>query len=176
MSQLLVWLVLALVIVLNAVGVFLAFLQLPGTWLIVLLMSLVAWWRSEQVFWIALALLIFLAILGEILELIGVVRGSRRAGGSKRAAILALVGSVGGAIVGTITVPLPVIGTLVGACLGAGAGSYFGDRWAGQEHAEAATAGKGAAIGRLWATVAKAGIGALMWLVAAVAIFWAQLN
>jgi len=176
MSHSLVWLALVLVVVVNAAGVFLVFLQLPGTWLILLLMGLITWWRDEQVYWVALAILLGLAVLGEILELIGAARGSRKAGGSKRAAVLALVGGVVGAILGTFVIPVPVIGTLVGACLAAGVGSYLGDRWAGRHHVDAAVAGKGAAMGRFWATMAKAGIGVLMWLVAAVAIFWAQLN
>jgi uncharacterized protein YqgC (DUF456 family) len=72
-----------------------------------------------------------LAVLAEMLEFILGAAGSRRAGGSTRAAALAIVGSLVGGIVGT-ALPLPMLGTLIGACLGAFIGSLLGDLWAGR--------------------------------------------
>ena len=176
MGEVLIWICLALLLLVNAFGVFLVLLQLPGTWVMLLATGLAAWWQSERIGWAAIIILAVLAIIGEIIEFIGSAHGSRKAGGTRRAAILSLVFGVIGAIVGAMlgsVVPVigTVIGTLIGACLGAGLGSYLGDRWAGRSHRQATQSGQGAAVGRLWGTVGKVMVAVVMWLVTAVAVF-----
>ncbi len=151
-----------------ALGVVLTALQLPGTWLIVLATGLVAWWRWDQqtIGWYALAAVLGLAILGEVLEFIAGALGARTAGASKRAAAIAIVGGVIGAIAGTPLIPIPIVGTLVGAAIGAGLGSVLGDKWAGRQWGEALKGGQGAAIGKLGGSVAKLTVAVLMWFVA----------
>jgi uncharacterized protein YqgC (DUF456 family) len=168
------WLVMLLVLASNAIGVVLSLLQLPGTWLIALTMTLLAWWRPGRVPWLVVAVLVAMALLGEALELLASARGVRKAGGSRRGAVGALAASVGGAVLGSLV--LPVVGTLLGACLGAGLGSYLGDRWAGRSHRRAVLAGRGAAAGRFRGTVLKVGLAVAMWAVAAVALGRAVLD
>jgi uncharacterized protein YqgC (DUF456 family) len=59
-----------------------------------------------------------LAVLGVVLEFVLGAAGSRRAGGSTRAAAMTIVGSLIGAIAGT-ALRVPIVETLIGACLGA---------------------------------------------------------
>jgi uncharacterized protein len=147
--------------------------NLPGTWLMVLVTALLKWWQLAyvQVSWTVLLVAAGLVVLGEVLEFVLGAAGSRRAGGSTRAAALAIVGSLVGGIVGT-ALPVPLVGTLIGACLGAFAGSMLGDVWAGRLLFPSFEAGLGAAVGRFWGTVAKLAVGAIIVIILAVAAFF----
>jgi uncharacterized protein YqgC (DUF456 family) len=145
--------------------------NLPGTWLMVLLAALVEWWQPDEFLysWPVLYLAAGLALLGEILEFLLGATGARRAGGSKRGAVLAIIGGIVGAVMGTPFAP--ILGTLIGACIGAFAGSLLGDLWAGRPIAHSIDAGKGAAAGRLWGTIAKMGVGGAIVVLLAAAPF-----
>ena len=170
-------LILAIVLLLlvNAVGVVLTALQMPGNWLILAATALFAWWRwgipDFSVGKTALILLLVLALVGELLEFLAGALGTKAAGGSKRAAALSIVGAVAGALLGTFVIPIPIVGTLIGAAVGAGLGSIAGDRWAGREWGPAFRGAKGAAIGKLSGAVAKLAVAFAMWLVPALALF-----
>lgn len=146
--------------------------NLPGTWLMVLLAAFVEWRTSDAFLfgWPVLYAAAALALLGEILEFWLGAAGARRAGGSKRGASLAIVGGIVGAILGT-PLPVPILGTLIGACVGAFVGSLLGDIWAGRPLVQSLGAGRGAASGRLWGTVAKMSLGAVIVILLAVAPF-----
>ncbi len=159
------WSVLMLI---NAAAVLLVLAQLPGTWLIVLSTTLATLIRPGPIGHATLAILVALALLGEIVEFAGASAGAAKAGGSKRGAMLSLVGAFAGAIIGSLV--MLIIGTILGACIGAGIGSYMGDRWAGRSNTEAITAGRGAAKGRFVGTLAKATIAAVMSLVTLAAV------
>jgi uncharacterized protein YqgC (DUF456 family) len=147
--------------------------NLPGTWLMVLVTAVLKWWQPDyvQVSWTVLGMAAGLAALGEVLEFILGAAGSRRAGGSRRAAALAILGSLVGGILGT-ALPVPIVGTLIGACLGAFAGSLIGDLWAGRPLFPSFEAGWGAAVGRFWGTVSKLAIGGIIVVVLALAAFF----
>lgn len=146
--------------------------NLPGTWLMVLAAAGTDWLLpGEAMFSVSsLYLSAGLALLGEVFEFFFGAAGSRRAGGSKRAAVLAILGGIVGAILGT-ALPLPIVGTLLGACAGAFAGSLLGDAMAGRPLAHSVEAGRGAAVGRLWGTIAKMSVGAAIVLILAVDAF-----
>ncbi len=98
-----------------------------------------------------------------------------KAGGSRRSAALALVGSLIGGISGlAIGVPVPVIGSLVAAvlfaALGALAGAMIGESWKGRDLDQSLRVGKAAFWGRVLGTLAKALIGAVMVVVALAAL------
>lgn len=147
--------------------------NLPGTWLMILVPVLLEWWYPGHFMfsWTVLFVATGLAVLGEVLEFILGAAGSRHAGGSTRAAALAIVGSLVGGIMGT-ALPLPIVGTLIGACLGAFAGSLLGDLWAGRPLFRSVEAGWGAAVGRFWGTVSKLAVGAIIVIVLAIAAFF----
>jgi uncharacterized protein YqgC (DUF456 family) len=83
---------------------------------------------------------------------------------------LAIVGSIIGGIAG-IALPVPIVGTLIGACLGAFGGSLIGDLWAGRPLFQSVEAGRGAAVGRFWGSVAKLTVGAVIVVILAIAAF-----
>jgi uncharacterized protein YqgC (DUF456 family) len=147
--------------------------NLPGTWLMVLVTAVLKWWLPEYVLvsWTTLGVAAGLAVLGEVLEFVLGAAGSRRAGGSTRAAALAIVGSLVGGIIGT-AIPVPVVGTLIGACLGAFAGSLIGDLWAGRPLFPSFEAGWGAAVGRFWGTMTKLAVGGVILVMLTLAAFF----
>lgn len=162
-----------LVTVLNAVWLISLVFQLPGTWLILLTTAAAAWWRSEDAMysWWPLGALLVLAIVGEIIETFASMAGSSKAGGGKAGAIGGVLGAIIGAIAGT-AIPIPIIGSLIGACVGAGLGAILFELPAGREWGHTLRIGQGAAVGRFWGTLGKLGVGAVMWLIAAVGAFW----
>jgi hypothetical protein len=174
LHSILVILALILVIFLNLAGVFMVLLQLPGTWLMLLVTGSWAWWYwDEQAVGIwTLVTLLALAIIGEIVETFAGVVTSKKADASKRSILLGIVGGIGGAILGTSLIPVPLFGTLIGACVGAGLAAMLGDHWAGRSWAQVKVAGKAAAHGRLWGTLGKIVIATIMWCIATAAMIF----
>jgi len=160
-----------LLIAILVVSWLLTLLGLPGNWLIVAATAahayLVPAGSSTAIGWKVVVALLVLATLGEIVELLAGAAGTTRAGGSKRGALLALVGSVVGGLVGIcIGLPIPLVGPIVAAVLFAGlgamAGAILGESWAGQNLRESWQIGRSAFWGRLAGTLAKITIGAVM--------------
>lgn len=146
---------------------------LPGAWLMILAAAATDWWLGDAPMfgWPVLLTAVGLAALGEILEFVLGAAGSRSAGGTRRAAALAIAGGIIGAIVGT-AFPPPLLGTLIGASLGAFAGSILGDLWAGRPLIHSIDAGRGAALGRFMGTVAKVVVGGIIVVILAAAAFF----
>lgn len=158
---------------LNLVFWFGIMFNLPGTWLMILFPALLEWWKPGHFMfsWTVLCVAAGFAVLGEVIEFILGAAGSRQAGGSKRGAALAIIGSIVGGIVGT-ALPVPIVGTLIGACLGAFAGSLIGDLSVGRPLPQSVAAGRGAAVGRFWGSVAKQAVGAIIVVILAIAAFF----
>lgn len=146
--------------------------NLPGTWLMVLLAVAIEWWQPDEYLfsWNVLYAAAGLAMLGELFEFGLGAAGTRQAGGSRRAAAIAILGGIVGAIMGT-ALPIPVAGTLIGASLGAFAGSLLGDLWAGRPLFHSVRAGRGAAVGRFLGTAAKLAVGGVIVVLLGVAAF-----
>lgn len=159
-------------LIVNALGVAMVALQLPGTWVVLLASAGFALLYPQTLGWWTVAILLGLAVIGEAIETLAGAAGARKAGGTKRAMLGAVAGGIVGAIVGTALIPILLVGTLAGAMAGAGVGSIVGDRWAGRPWGEAWSAGKGAAWGKLWGTLGKLAVAALMWITAAAALLW----
>jgi hypothetical protein len=147
--------------------------NLPGTWLMILFPAILEWWKPGQFMfsWTVLCVALGFAVLGEVLEFVLGAARSRQAGGSKRAAALAIGGGFVGGIVGT-ALPVPLFGTLVGACLGAFIGALIGDLWAGRTLSQSIEVGRGAAVGQFSGTVAKLAVGAVIVVILAFAAFF----
>lgn len=175
--------VLICLLLVNALGVVLVLFQLPGTWLMLVATGLAAWSlgdRSPFGVWLVVALAV-LAVLGEVVETAAGAIGSRRAGGSRRGAVLSVLTAIAGATVGASLagslslailwlVPAWLAIVLAGAAVGAGVGSIVGDRLAGRTWRESGRSGLGAAVGRLGGTGGKLAIAAAMWLTVALAM------
>jgi uncharacterized protein len=169
-----------LLTILNAVFAATIVVGLPGTWLMLVATLLVTWLRwdshlaagqqllSPTVLIVAAAL----ALVGEVLEFVAGLYGSRRAGGSKWGALGALVGTLAGGLVGTLVIPLPIVGSLIGACGGAALGALAMELYVGRAFNAAMRSGVGAGVGRLGGTLAKLAVAVMMWLVLTIALFW----
>jgi len=152
---------------------------LPGNWMIVAATALYAWLTSGpdsgHMGWAAVAIVTGLAVFGELVELGASAAGVKRVGGSRRGAVLALFGSVVGAMTGLfVGTPIPVIGSVIAALLFAGLGAFIGavlgERTAGRTWTNSCQVGRAAFLGRLIGTMAKTVVGAVMAGVAIVAV------
>lgn len=164
--------VLILLTLLAVVGWGANILGLPGNWLIVAL-ALGGWALApadnhSHVTLFPLLAMVVVASLGELFEFAASGLGASRMGGSKRGAILAIVGSIAGALVGLfggVLVPIPIVGPVIASLLlgagGAFAGTVAGERWAGKEWDASLQIGNAAFWGRLIGTVGKAVCGTI---------------
>jgi uncharacterized protein len=148
----------------------------PGNWLIAGFAALFAWLLPAEatggVTWTAVAVLVGLAIVGEVLEFGASAAGAAKHGASKRGVALSIVGAMIGSILGiTAGLPIPIIGSfvmaLVGGAAGAFFGAYIGESWKGRPEAERVAVGRGAFAGRIWGTVGKLAVGVIMLVIVA---------
>ena len=131
--------------------------------------------RCGRLGWTVVAVILGLALLGELLEFPASAMGAVKGGGSKRGAALALGGSVVGGMVGlAVGVPIPLVGSLVAAVLfgglGALLGAMVGETWKGRDLDQSWRVGKSAFWGRLLGTLAKTMVGSVMVVVVFVGI------
>ncbi len=160
------FLILAIVLLLAALaaGWMLTLLGLPGNWVLVLAAAAYAAWAptagSTRIGWAVVGGAAALAAAGEIAEMVASMWGARRAGGSRRAALFSLLGSLGGALVGAVVgIPIPVIGSALAAMLGGACGALAGaalaERTRGENARQSLRVGTAAFWGRLLGTGAK---------------------
>ncbi len=152
---------------------------LPGNWLIVLAAALYAWWLDPAavtaIGWNTVIALAVLAVLGEIVELVAGALGVTKVGGSRRGALLAILGSIVGSLVGVfVGLPIPIVGSLVAAVVfggvGATVGAMLGESWKGRGFDSSVEVGKAAFVGRILGTVGKLVTSTIMVVVTLVAI------
>ncbi len=169
-----IYVIAAALVLFNTFCLLLVLLRLPGVWLMVFCTGLVAWWQwDEGMFspW-TLAAILLLAFISEVLELIAGAAGTRQMGGSRWGAFVALFGAIGGAVAGTVLIPIPPLGSIIGAIGGAALAAWVAELIIGRKMHEAMRSGAGAGIGTLAGMLVKLGIGALVWFIIAVAAFW----
>jgi len=168
-----------LVIILLA-GWLMTVLGMPGNWLMVAAVAGYALLVPDRspiaIGWPVAIAVGLLAAAGELLEFLAGALGVAKAGGSRRGALLAILGSIAGGIVGLfIGVPIPIVGPIVAALLfaglGASAGAVIGEWWHGRGFDKSWQVGKAAFWGRLLGTLAKTTVGAVMIVVAVAALF-----
>lgn len=158
-------------------GWLLTLFNLPGNWLIVAASAGFAWVVPDDsrwdLSWTLVGVIAGLAVFGEVIETVAGAMGVRKLGGSRRGAILSIVFSFIGAIVGTGAIPIPIVGTLLGACLGAMVGAVVGETWKGTDPELREKIGWAAFFGRLYGALAKLFIACAM---VAVALIGAIMN
>lgn len=167
------YLLATLLVLLNTVWLVLVVLQLPGTWLMVLSAGLLALVRPGMFSVWTLLVVVALATLGEIVEFASGLVGAKTVRATRWGGWGGLIGAIAGAVIGTFTIPVPLVGSLIGACAGAAAGAFLLE-FVGAERSvsDSVRSGLGAGVGRLAGAVAKLGVGAAIWLILAVAAFW----
>lgn len=155
---------------------------LPGNWLVLGVAGVFAYLAPmtapQGVGWQGLAVLLGLALAGEVVEFAASAAGAAKQGASKRAVLLSAVGAMVGGVLGIFAgVPVPLVGSLIGALLassaGAFVGAYLGQKWARRTESESVTAGRGAFFGRLWGTAGKLIVGLVMLVVLVVDLYFA---
>jgi uncharacterized protein YqgC (DUF456 family) len=160
-------------------GWLLTLLALPGIWLMVGAAALYAWLGPQtgvtNMTWNTVIAMLILAIIGEIAEFLAGVIGASRAGGSRRAAVYSLMGSLIGAIGGASAgIPIPVIGSAIGAVVGGALGAFGGAAYAehslGMEVQQSMKVGQAAFWGRLLGTGAKTVFASIIAVMAVVAL------
>ena len=158
------WVVFGVVVLL---GLALDLVGLFGNWVILVALGAVWAITGFEHFGIGvMAVLLGLAVLGEVIEAAAAGFGASRFGGSRGAVVSAVLGCIVGAIVGTPW--FPIVGTLAGACLGAFVGATAHEVLLMRRDAEAAAwAGFGAALGKVAGMLAKLLVGVVMLCIAA---------
>jgi len=127
-------------------GLVLIPLGLPGLWVMVGVLLVYGWMTDFRSLSVALiAIVLGLALVGEIIESWLGFRFAKRYGGSNRSGWGALIGGIVGAIVG---VPVPVIGSVIGAFLGSFLGAALFEYSASRRLDVATRAGWGSVVGR----------------------------
>ena len=109
---------------------------------------------------ITIILIIFFALLGEVLEFFTGAISTKKAGGTKRGMWFSIIGSVVGSLAGIfIGIPIPIVGSLIAALFfsGAGAllGAYYGERVEGRNSQEAWKVGISSFGGRILGSLFK---------------------
>ncbi len=158
-----IFLAIVLVILLMAFWALTLF-GLPGNWLSIGATALYAWLVPAEpplsIGWGVVLLLVVLAVISELIEFFAGAAGATKMGGSKRGAVLAIVGSIIGAIIGLyVGLPIPVVGSIIAsllmAALGALMGAILGELWKGRNAEDSLQIGMAAFWGRLLGTAGK---------------------
>ena len=141
-------------------GLVLVPLGLPGLWIMVAGVVGYGWLTAFRSVGVAtIAIVLGLALLGEVIEAWLGFRFARTFGGSRRSAWGALVGGIVGAVMG---VPVPVVGSVIGAFLGSFAGAALFEYSLSRTPETAVRAGWGAVVGRATAAAAKIALGVVI--------------
>ncbi|MEM8944961.1 MAG: DUF456 domain-containing protein [Planctomycetota bacterium] len=161
-------------------GWLLTLLGMPGNWVMVGAAALYAWLVPAAgvaaITWTSVVVMAALAAVGELAEFGAGVWGTRKAGGSRRAAVFSLIGSMIGAIVGAaLGLPIPVLGSAVaavlGGALGALAGAGFAEHTLGEDSRQSFRVGGAAFVGRLLGTGAKTFVATILAVMTIVSLF-----
>src|SRR4051812_16112797 len=168
----LVYYLLLIVVLLG--GLFINILGLPGLWIMLLGVIVYTWATGfgGEVGWATLWVLFGIAALAEFVEMFLGSAGAKKAGGSRRAMMGAVIGALVGGIFLTGLIPIPIVGTIIGVCLGAFLGAGIVELMVrGGDIEGSLRVGTGAAKGRFLGLLSKLAFGALMLLIALVAAF-----
>ena len=149
-------------------GLLLAVFSISGTWLVGIAALLAAALTGPDQFpaWPSLLGMFAVCAAVDIIEWFAASWGVRRRGGSAAAGWMALLGSLGGAILGGMVVP--VLGSLVGMLLGSFALVYVTERRRLQRADQAAHVARGAVLAGISVLLLKvvATASLVLWLAA----------
>ena len=169
------WLWYVSLAVVQLTGLALNLIGLPGLWLMVIGHLIFGWVTGWTVVgYESLLAMLLLATAAEVAEFVAGAAGSKKAGGSYRSAMGAIVGGIAGGILGAILVPfVPILNAIVGACVGSFAGAAMLEltvfrrevETTGMQWQRVGRVGWGALTGRLWGIVLKSGFGVVMLVV-----------
>ncbi len=152
----------ALLLLAMALCALLNLITLPGNWAMAALVVLWAIVMPDNALTTGFFVFFFgLAILGEGVEFIMQIWGSKKYGSSQASTFAGIVGAIVGAILGFPF--LFGLGAVIGSLFGAWAGCYVTERFLRGQSAEIAfRAAQGAFVGKFFGMIVKFGIGVSM--------------
>lgn len=157
---------------------------MPGNWL--MLAFSIGWYflldtesaTPHDIGWQFLIVFAIVSGLGELLEFLASVLGTKKMGGGKKAAVCSVIGSIIGSIVGAvfgIPIPIPIVGMVIGsvlfACIGALVGATIGEKWQGSKMEHSLKVGGAAFAGRFVGTMGKISMGSVILVTAIICLF-----
>lgn len=146
-------------------------LGLPGTWMLLGTAALCEWLTDFPLFHkYTLAVAVGLALCGEVWELMASATRAKRAGASKMGSLGAFAGGIVGAIIGTLTIPVPLLGTLAGGGIGAFLMATLVEESRGRESRDAVRIGRAAGVGHVLGLLGKLTLGTAVWILLAVTV------
>jgi uncharacterized protein len=161
-------LALVLLVVLGLAGLAMIPLGLPGLWVMVGGILAYGWLTGFHSVGVAtIAIVLGIALLGEILDNWLGFRFAKRYGGSTRSGWGALIGGLVGAVIG---VPVAIVGSVIGAFIGAFLGAALFEYSASRHAGVATRAGWGAVLGRVAAAAVKIALGMVIAVIGVVAV------
>jgi uncharacterized protein len=149
-------------------GLILSALSISGTWLVLGAAAVAAALTGPEEFPGWTSLLGFFAVCAsvDIIEWFAASWGVRRRGGSTAAGWMALLGSIGGMILGSVLIPVPLIGGLIGMMAGSFSLVYWTEKHRLQKSDHAAHIATGAVLAGMSMLLLKvvATAGLILWL------------
>ena len=154
-------------------------IALPGNWAAVVILLLYAFVGPAtgiaSIGYVPVIAAFCFALLGEAFEFIAAALGAQKAGASRKATLLAMVGSMAGAIFGAIVgLPIPIVGPVLAAILFGGLGATLGamlGEWSnGSSWRESLPIGHAAFWGRTIGTLGKVAAGAVIVVIAMISV------
>lgn len=168
------WIAALSIVLISIVGMLLTAVTLPGTWINIAGVLLIhALWKPNLIGnpWWTFGACAVIAAIAEIIEFAAGAAGAAKGGSSRAGAVAAMLGAFAGAIL--LSPVLFPIGTIAGGVLGAAGATILVERGIKKKSWEdSARAGKGAALGRVVATVAKTSCAITIAMIFSVAAFW----
>lgn len=151
-------------------GLLLSALSVSGTWLVLAAAGLAAALTGPDAFpgWPMLATSAAVCAAVDVIEWFAAAWGVRRRGGSRAAGWMALLGSLGGMMLGSVLIPVPLLGGLIGMLAGSFALVYWTEKRRLQRIDHAAHIATGAVLAGMSVLLLKvaATAGLLLWLAA----------
>ncbi len=154
-------------------------IALPGNWAAVVILLIYAFVGPENgnasIGYIPVVAAFCFALLGEAFEFVAAALGAQKAGASRKATLLAMIGSMAGAMIGAIVgLPVPVVGQVLAAILFGGLGATLGamlGEWSnGSSWRESLPIGHAAFWGRTIGTLGKVAAGAVIVVIAMISV------
>lgn len=142
---------------------------LPGTFIILGASLLYGWYGGfEEITLKIIVILVILVLIGELIEFLLGIAGSKKYKSSNRAIIGSIIGAIAGGIMGA---PFFFgIGAVIGAFVGAFAGAIAVELLLGKSLNESVQSGWGAFLGRVAGTISKGAIAVAMVVITVAAV------
>lgn len=163
------YVVFGLFILASLIGLAALVFGLPGTFIILGASLLYGWYGGfEEITLKIIVILVILVLIGELIEFLLGITGSKKYKSSNRAIVGSIVGAIAGGVMGA---PFFFgIGAVIGAFVGAFAGAIAVELLLGKSLNESVQSGWGAFLGRVAGTISKGAIAVAMVVITVAAV------